>query len=183
MTTKKELNAIAKKQLAQRETLWPNWQTVLWRRSEHKGFTTMPKTMPLILQAMDEMSNGKPVSDTYFGLWCSTWDNSFVHISAPRRQALAAGFTGERAEYTWGQRMKMLNDFRFIDVKPGDAGPYTYVIILNPHMVIRWHHDTQKTSGLREVTYNMLLQRALDIGAKDMTELPSAPATTTAAAA
>ena len=51
-------------------------------RKAHKGFTTIPKTMPLILRIMDEMTKGAPVSSTYMTLWCSTWDNGFVQVIA-----------------------------------------------------------------------------------------------------
>jgi hypothetical protein len=43
---------------------------------------------------------------------------------------------------------------------------------------IIWHHHN-KTPGLTEASYNALLETALDVGAKDMTEpvaIPAAPA-------
>src|SRR5438270_10887574 len=98
MAASREVNAIAKKQLDQRDALWPGKQPYLWDRRAHKGFATIPKTMPLVLEIMDELSNGKSVSATYLGLWCATWDNSFVNISRPQEMAHAAGFSGQRAE-------------------------------------------------------------------------------------
>ncbi len=174
MLSTRETNAIAQKQLDQRDALWPGQEPFLWNRKANKGFATIPKTMPLILKIMDEMSNGKPVSSTYLGLWCATWDNSFVNISKANEMAHAAGFTGQRAEYTWGARMKILKELSFIDIKPGKSGPISHVIIWNPHMVIRHHHE-KKTPGLVEATYNMLIDRALDIGAKDMIDNVEAP--------
>jgi hypothetical protein len=73
MTSAREGKAIAKKQLVQRELLWPGAGPRLWHRLAHKGFATIPKTMPIVLQIMDNLSDGKPVSSTYLGLWCSTW--------------------------------------------------------------------------------------------------------------
>jgi hypothetical protein len=73
--------AIVEKQLAQRELLWPGAEPGLWHRKANKGFATIPKTMPLILQIMDDLSNGKPLSATYLGLWCETRDNSMVNVS------------------------------------------------------------------------------------------------------
>lgn len=169
MTATREASAIVKKQLDQREMLWPGATPYLWDRKANKGFATIPKTMPLILQIMDEMSKGKPVSATYLGLWCATWDNSFVNISKPQEMAHAAGFSGQRAQYTWMTRMKILHDLTFIDIKPGRSGAISHVLIWNPHIIIRYHHD-RKTPGLVEASYNMLLDRALEIGAKDMTE-------------
>jgi hypothetical protein len=169
MVTIREASAISKKQLAQRDLLWPGAEDSIWNRKANKGFATIPKTFPLVLLIMDELSNGKPLSSTYLGLWCSTWDNSFVTIPKQQEMAHSAGFGGQRAEYTWIGRVKLLHELRFIDVKPGKSGPLSHVIIWNPHYVIRWHH-TQKTPGLVEATYNALVDRALDIGAKDMTD-------------
>jgi hypothetical protein len=167
MTTNREGSAIAKKQLAQRELLWHGAEPWLWHRKANKGFATIPKTMPIILQIMDDLSNGRPVSSTYLGLWCDTWDNSMVNISKQNEMAHAAGFTGQRAGYTWAGRVKILQDLRFIDVKAGKSGPISHVLLWNPHRVIRWHH-AEKTPGLVEANFNALLERALDIGANDM---------------
>jgi hypothetical protein len=91
----------------------------------------------------------------------------------------AAGFSGQRAEYTWADRMKRLHELKFINIKPGKSGPITHVLIWNPHLVIREHYQNN-TPGLREATYNILLDRALEIGAKDMvapaTSVPTAEA-------
>ena len=169
MVTTKSGTAIAKKGITQREALWPGQEPYLWNRKANKGFATIPKTMPLILQIMDELSKGKPLSSTYLGLWCSTWDNSMVNVARHQEMAHSAGFSGQRAEYTWQGRMNLLREYKFIDIKPGKAGPITHVLIWNPHYAIRWHH-INKTPGLMEGTYNALLDRAIEIGANDMIE-------------
>lgn len=169
MTTTREGNAIAKKQIAQRELLWPGAEPWLWHRKANKGFATIPKTMPIILQIMDDLSNGKPLSSTYLGLWCATWDNSMINIAKPNEMAHAAGFTGQRAAYTWQGRINLLRELRFIDVKAGKSGSISHILLWNPHYVIRWHHGV-KTPGLVEGNFNALLERALDIGANDMIE-------------
>jgi hypothetical protein len=161
------INAIVRKQLEQREMLWPGSAPRLWNRKANKGFATIPKTMPLVLQIMDDLSKGKPLSSTYLGLWCSTWDNSFVTVSKPQEMAHAAGFAGQRADYTWLSRVRILEELGFIGVKPGSSGPVTYILLLNPHLVIRDHY-AKGTPGLTEGTYNALLARALEIGARDM---------------
>lgn len=169
MSTVREVKAIAKKQLAIRNLHWPNGDKYLWDRKSNNGFTTIPKTMPLILKIMDEMTKGAPVSSTYMTLWCCTWDNSFVVLNKHRDMANAAGFGGQRGEHTWATRMKKLQELHFIDIKPGKSGPMSNAIIWNPHLVLRWHHE-QKTPGLIEASYNSLVEWALDIGAKDMTD-------------
>jgi hypothetical protein len=163
-------NSIVSKQLAQRELLWPGYAPNLWNRKANKGFTTIPKTMPLILQIMDGLSGkGKPVSSTYLGLWCETWDNSMANMSKQQDLAHAAGFSGQRAVYTWGARVQLLHQLQFIDIKPGSAGPISHILILNPHWIIRWHHH-RKTAGMNEGSFNSLLARAVDVGANDMVQ-------------
>lgn len=167
-TSTREASAIAKKQLAIRELHWPTADAYLWDRKAHKGFTTIPKTMPMILKIMDEMTKGAPVSSTYLTLWCNTWDNSFVVLNKNGEMANASGFGGQRGEHTWLTRVKKLQELHFIDVKPGRSGPMGNAIIWNPHLVIRWHQG-QGTPGLTAASYNALLEHALEIGAQDMT--------------
>ena len=150
------------------EGMWPGFEPQLWHRDVNKGFATIPKTMPLILQIMDDLSGkGKPVSSTYLGLWCDTWDNSMVNVTKPQEMAHAAGFSGQRAIYTWGARVHLLHDLKFINVKAGNSGPISHVLILNSSQDHPVHHH-QNTPGMNEANFNALLSRALDIGANDM---------------
>jgi hypothetical protein len=169
VTTNREAGAIAKKQAALRELHWPGADPHLWHRKANKGFTTIPKTMPLILKAMDELTKGAPVSSTYLTLWCCTWDNSFVVLNKPGDMANASGFGGQRGEHTWAARMKKLQELHFIDIKAGKSGPMSNAIIWNPHYAIRHNHEIG-TPGLTEATYNSLVEWALEIGAMDMLE-------------
>ena len=171
MVSTREKGAISKKLLAQRDALWPGAAGWIWDRSQNKGFSTIPKTMPIILKIMDDLSNGKPLSSTYLGLWCDTWDNAMVNVSKPQDLAHGAGFSGQRAVYTWAGRVNLLHSLGFIDVKPGRSGAISHVLIYNPHWVI-WDHHNKKTSGLLEADYNALLDRALEVGANDMLEGP-----------
>lgn len=173
MATAREASAIAKKQLALRDLHWPGMEAWLWNRKAHRGFATIPKTMPLILKIMDEMTKGAPVSATYLTLWCNTWDNNFVVLSRPGDLAHASGFGGQRGEHTWATRMKKLHELEFIDIKPGRSGPMGNAIIWNPHYILRWHHHI-KTPGLTANSYNALVETALEIGASDMT-IPWSP--------
>jgi hypothetical protein len=158
--------------LALRKQLWPKaTNDQLWVRTERKtvGFITVPRTMPLIMSIMDDMSNGKPLSLTYLALWCRSWDESIVMIANPKQLAFESGFSGQRAELTWGQRMKLLSQFGFIDHKPGSSGTYSHILIWNPYRVIKQHHE-KKTAHVQEAKYNALLQRAHEIGAIDLSE-------------
>lgn len=172
MSSVREKKAISEKQLALRDQLWPGVDDRIWNRKSNKGFTTIPKTFPLILQIMDEMTKDTPVGRTYLALWCSTWDNSFTSLSKPKDLAHASGFSGQRAEYVWSTRMRLLEKLGFISIKAGKSGPMSHAIIWNPHHVIRRHY-LEQTPGLQEASYTALIEWGLDIGATDlMTPLP-----------
>lgn len=164
--SKRAISAIAKKQLMLRDQFWPNVEDKLWHRKSNKGFTTIPKTMPLVFKMMDGMSKGKPLSSTYFSLWCATWDNSFV-VLRPRELAFASGFGGQRGQSTWASRMRKLRDLRFIDIKPGKGGEFGYALIYNPHYVIRVHFNA-RTPGLVASDFAALVELAFEIGANDV---------------
>jgi hypothetical protein len=168
MATVREASAIAKKQLGLRELHWPGKEPWLWNRKAQKGFATIPKTMPMILKIMDEITKGAPVSSTYLTLWCHTWDNSFVVLNKHGDMANASGFGGQRGEHTWATRMKKLQELEFIDIKPGKSGQMGSAIIFNPHYIIRYLHHI-KMPGLTEASFNALMETAFEVGAVDMT--------------
>lgn len=164
----REKTSIAQKQLALRNKLWPSIkEDKLWQRQVRAGYTTIPRVMPLIMEIMDAMSKGKPVSSTYLDLWCRAYDECFVTLNKPREMAFHAGYSGQRAEQTWAFRISVLIKLGFIDVKSGPSGPFSYALILNPYQVIKNHHE-KKTAGMRDDLFNALLQRSIDIGANDL---------------
>lgn len=169
MSTNQRGNArIAKRQLELRSQLWPTLnEEDLWRRKVSTGFTTIPRTMPLILEIMDSLSNGRPLSSTYLDLWCRAFDECFVTLNRSREMAFYAGFTGQRAEQTWIARMRLLHELGFIDVQPGPSGPLSYAVIWNPYRVIK-KHRLQNTPGMSIELYNALVARATEIGATDL---------------
>jgi hypothetical protein len=159
---------IAQRQLELRAKLWPDiTDGHLWLRKQHDGFTTLPKTMPLMLSIMDDLANGQPVSSTYFELWCRAFDECFVTLSKSREIAFHSGFTGQRAERTWRGRMKILSNLGFIELRSGSSGDMSYALIINPYLVIRKLHEA-KHPGIREDKYNALMERATEIGASDL---------------
>jgi hypothetical protein len=164
---------ILQRQLELRARLWPGLNPGdVWNRLTHDGFSTIPSTMPLVMAIIDDMSDGRPASMTYLDLWTRAYDEGFVTLAKPREMAFHAGFTTQRAERTWRQKLDVLAELKFIDIKSGPHGPASYALIWNPYLVIKWHHD-QKVTGLREDKFNALVARALEIG--DRTFAPPAP--------
>lgn len=168
MTTasKKRVSKIARQKLAMRAELWPGLDTDrLWDREKSDGWLSVPRAMPLILQIMDSLSKGKPVSSTYLDLWCRTYDDAFIIANKEREMAFLSGFTGERAVRTWASRMRILKDLGFIDIKEGPSGPISYVLLFNPYHVVHAHYEN---GHVNEAFFNSLKQRMIEIGANDL---------------
>jgi hypothetical protein len=163
---RKPRKKIEQRQLELRNRLWPDiTDDHIWRRQRHDGFTTIPRTMPLILSIMNDLA-GEPVAMAYLELWGRAFDEGFVTLSKPREIAFHAGFDGQRGERTWRGKMKALDNLGFIKTQEGASGMMTYALILNPYLVIRRLRD-QRARGLREDKYNALVDRAGEIGADD----------------
>lgn len=153
------------KSLKLREEYWPGLKDDdLWDRKKHQGFTTIPRTMPLFMNIIDSLSKNQPAGQAYFVLWCRAFDESLVIIENPSVFAAECGFTGERALTTWRKRMRTLQELGFIDCKEGSSGSFHYVLLLNPHTVAQ-----KLKKQIQEGLFRQLLDRAFDIGAKDMT--------------
>jgi hypothetical protein len=160
---------IGEKRIELRQRMFPHVVDAdLWIRQKSTGFTTVPRGLPLILTLMDKLSKGKPLSSTYFELWCRMFDESFINLK-PREMAFHAGFSGQRAEQTWSERMKILAKLKFIETKPGAEGELSYAVVFNPYKVIKSHFENAK-GGLDAAYYNSLVQRMSEIGAKDFDE-------------
>lgn len=160
----KKISKAQEKAKALRDSCWPDIdEQKLWNRKTVNGFTTIPRTLPLIINIIDVLTKNKPAGSTYFTLWCRTFDHSILVIDNPVTLAVEAGFSGERALSTWRDRMKSLVDLGFIEAKEGQTGPYQYVLLLNPHKVV-W----DLKGRIQEGTFRQLQTRAIEIGAKDM---------------
>ncbi len=166
--SKRTAERIAKKQLALRTSLWPNLdEGRLWIRMGKVGFVTVPRGIPLVLRIMDELSTGKPPSSTYLDLWCLVRDECFVTITSPSERAFYAGFSGQRATITWQDRMRVLQKLGFIEAKPGPSGPFNYVLLWNPYLIIQdiWN---RRNPTIPEESYNALRERLIQVGANDL---------------
>jgi hypothetical protein len=161
--------SMTERALARRIEYWPAITDAdLWHRKRNDGYATVPRTLPILMNIIDYLTNGKPAGPTYFALWCRNPDESVVTIESQEVLAEEAGFTGERKVTTWRARMKALVDLGFIDPRRGPSGDFHHVLIPNPHLVVR---------GLRkrypEAMWQMLFERGSEIGASDLTVAPA----------
>jgi hypothetical protein len=159
----------AKRVREQRAKLWPDvdFYNYLWHRKRNDGFVTIPRTMPLIVSIIDDLTKGGPAGMTYFELWCRSFDEMYVSLSKSKELAFSSGFVGQRAERTWAEKIRKLAELGFIKIRDGQAGPLSHALIMNPYLVIKkMHQDGQP--GLSREKYRGLEDRAHEIAATDL---------------
>lgn len=155
---------MSNKRLKLRQQHWPDiTNDDLWLRSKTKGFTTIPRGISLITRIMDSLSVQKPLSNTYITLWCYAFDEMTVTIQKPRQMAFESGFTGQRAENTWRDRMKRLEELGFIRSTEGVTGDFHYVLLLNPYSAAKKLFENKKYD-IPTALYNCLIDRVDEIG-------------------
>lgn len=161
---------ILQRHLEARAMLWPDvTNRMLWDRKERDGFATVPRTMPLMMSIMDDMSGkGYPVGQTYFEMWSRLYDELFLTLNRNEEMAFHAGFEGQRAVRTWKDRVQRLADLGFIGVQSGPNGDLSYAIFYNPYHVI-------KRAFIKGIVpankWRALLIRANEIGASDFDDI------------
>ena len=158
-----------------RARLWPDLsEDELWDHKKFGGFTSIPRTMPIILSIINDLTKGTPASSTYLELWCRAFPEMYVSLAKPDEHAFYSGFIGQRARRTWMDRIRKLRDLGFIYVAEGSAGELSHSVIINPHIALKRLKE-RKQPGLSTAKYNALIERANDIGATDVDHDPMAP--------
>ena len=144
--------ATKKRKVELREKFWPGVENKhLWDRLGRVGFGTIPRAMPLMLSIMNDLAEkGQPVGPTYLELWCRLGDEGFLNLNRPQEMAFAAGFGGQRAVYTWRDRLQKLEELGFIDFKQGPNARFSYGLFWNPYHVIRRHFEAGRVSEAGE---------------------------------
>ena len=136
---------------------------LLWKRSRNHGFSTIPRTLPLAMQAIDAQTKGQPAGHVLLCLWIRAPDHPLLTIDSPNVFATEAGFEGERAVDTWRRRMRSLRDLGFIETKEGSTGDFHYVLLLNPNIGVE---KLQRQGKTQTSFYGRFRDRLIDIGAE-----------------
>jgi len=142
----------------------------IWNRKRDHGYTTMPRILPIAMQAIDEYSKGAPAGHTLFCLWARSPDHVLVTIEHPATFATEAGFYGSRAVDTWRKRMKVLAELGFIIPKKGPTGDFHYVLLMSPIVAVERMYQTPRKEDLtqrqiRTDLYARFIDRLAQIGA------------------
>jgi len=158
----KRLN-MAERAKMQMDLHFPNWpEPLLWHRKTNDGYITIPRTLPIVMQAIDMQSKGTPAGHTLFCLWARSPDHPFITIENATTFAAEAGFIGERAVDTWRKRMKRLRELSMISTKPGSTGEFHYVLLINPNVGMEW---MRSHSLVQDGLYSRFLDRISEVGA------------------
>ena len=134
----------------------------VWQRKTNDGYSTIPRSLPIAMQIIDNLSKGQPAGHTLFCLWARSPDHPLITIENPATFAGEAGFSGARAVDTWRRRMKLLRDLNFIAAKAGTSGDFHYVLLLNPNAAVEWLRSHKK---VQEVLYARFIDRLAEVGA------------------
>ncbi|OLS59223.1 hypothetical protein [Pseudomonas putida] len=165
MSNVKQSKAVAMKRAERAQAVmdlhYPNYAPEwLWIRGKNHGFSTVPRTLPIAMQALNELP-GHPAGHTLFCLWARSPDHPLVIIESQATFAGEAGFTGTRAVDTWRRRMKILKENCFIDTKKGTSGEFHYVLLLNPNVALELMHRRGLVST---DVYSRFTERLSEIG-------------------
>jgi hypothetical protein len=166
----KRLSKAKEDAIAMRKHLWPDVDDdQLWLLSDKrkKGFSSMPRTMPILMNMIGDASKqvgskSIPAGRTYLVLWCRVFGEGLVKIDNEMIAASEAGYVGERSISTWREHLRVLKELGFIDYRPGPAGPVQYILLLNPYTIAK---QLRAKGWVSENQYTGLFQRAMDIGA------------------
>jgi hypothetical protein len=142
---------------------FPNMpKAFLWSRKDNDGFITIPRTLPIAMEAIDKQTKGQPAGHTLFCLWARSPDHSLITIENQTTLAAETGFTGERAVDTWRKRMKKLRELGFIQTSPGPSGEFHYVLLMNPNAGVEW---MRSQGNVQNDLYGRFIARLGEIGA------------------
>jgi hypothetical protein len=158
--------ALRRQQL--RDGFWPSEGDKLWHRSTEDGYSTIPRTLPLVMTLIDQLKDkGKDIARVYFDLWCRQMDDSFIDVTDEESFAYSSGFiTTGRNVRSWRERIEVLRELGFISIAPNGSRKYGYILLHHPHRVVR-ELRAQKKVG--DPWWGAFTKRASEIG----TELPS----------
>jgi hypothetical protein len=165
----KPIKKAVQQRLNLREEIWPGAGSHLWHRSTEDGYSTIPRTLPLLMTLIDQLKDkGKDAARVYLDLWCRQLDDSLVVVSDEASMAYSSGYiVPSRNLRSWRERIDLLRDLGFISVRPRGSRNYGYILLHHPHRVVQ----RLRAKGL--VPENWWLEfsnRASEIGAR----LPSA---------
>jgi hypothetical protein len=96
----------------------------------------MPRTVPMVASLLDDLAGKAKPGRLYVVLWAYEFGDGFVEVPDPARLALEAGYTTNRAERTFSERMTILREFGFIRSSPLGTREFGHVLLIDPHRAV-----------------------------------------------
>lgn len=153
-----------KRRLALRQEFWPEInEKMLWNRRAFNGFTYIPRTLPIIILALNNRAK-KRLGDVYLDLWCRSFDDMVIDVRDEHEAAFSSGFSGSRGIAAWRERIAGLEELGFIRCARNLSHGLRYVLLLDPHPVMEELNGRDVISPDIYDSYRHLM---LQIGARD----------------
>jgi hypothetical protein len=160
---------LSRRREALRDALWPDAATQVWSRHEGKGFTTIPRVLPLIMRLATELSQKGDPSRVYMDLWARAFDEGLITVHDEEDMAYSAGYSGPRAVRTWREHLQTLEQVGFIRTKEQGNREIAHILLLDPLKVAVKLNAKGKVPS---AWWTALVTRCSEIGAQiDASEL------------
>lgn len=158
----KPISAAKRRRAKLRKELWPDvTDEMIWNRAIFKGFTTVPRTMPIIMSIIDTLSKTSS-GNVYFSIWCKAFDDFIVEVRDEYDMAFSCGYIGHRAIRSFRERVDVLEKNGFVKTSRSPVGSYRYIVVLDPHKTISKLYGH---SAVKKEYYDALQQTLITIGA------------------
>lgn len=162
VTSAKPISAAKRRRAKLRKELWPDvTDEMIWNRATFKGFTTVPRTMPIIMSIINTLSKTS-AGNVYFGIWCKAFDDFIIEVRDEYDMAFSCGYSGSRAIRSWRERVDVLEKNGFVRSSRSPVGSYRYILVLDPHKAIAKLYGH---SAVEKEYYAALQQTLITIGA------------------
>jgi hypothetical protein len=130
---------VAERRIELRDDLWPNAADEVWSRKTEKGFSTIPRTLSLIMTLIDQIGpKGKNASLVYCDFWCRVFDEAMlIEVTDEQELAYSSGFITPRSLRSWQERVNSLEKHGFIRVQAKGLRKHGFILIRHPHIVVQ----------------------------------------------
>lgn len=148
-----------------RDAAWPDAELRVFNPRLSSGWARMPRTVPMISGLIDFLSDNKEKPGRlYTVLWGYDFGDGLIEVSDPAHLALEAGyFSAGRAERSFNERMRVLQQLGFIESRPIGSREFGAVLLLDPHRVVVRLRQAEN-SRVPEAWWTAFAARCGDIG-------------------
>ena len=162
---KKPRKTPEERRIALRDSLWPGAQARVWNRITEDGFSTIPRTLPLVGTLIRVLTKDLDASRAYFDLWGRVYDEGFVDVLDEEEFAASCGYpTSGRNVRTWRERIEALVALGLIEVKPKGTKKFGYLLLVHPHDAVQRLRKSRK-KDIPEWWWSLFSKRIAEIGA------------------